>query len=592
MAYTKYLFVSAITLLILVIGCATPPPDSIQNRVQVDRVVARADTFYSITWHELMEKLRVSRELPDGGEMSSAEVHDFLEEILIDTLAGLYTENIDLDKYFEHYRNFRRRYYDELIRTWSRVTTFDPITIDSQTVRQFYRDSAKLFETTEKVNVYHIYLTQSGMLYGPDSLRMRKLPPDSVARELEAYAWEIKDILDKGASFKETAREYSHENIATRPEGGLGWVERGVYQDPFDSVAFNLEPGTYSDPYQTNNGWHILYVEDYKPIDTLTLDSTLFSQIRNYLKSKKSQKLAAPLIDSLEQEINLVYNEPMLDTNVYLADKTEWVGILNGTDTIDIHDLRAFEESFRRKYNVDNTTPEQKREMVHQAARRYILVQAARAAEIDTLPEVKQFRDQAYHKAAKTVLLQRRQDPNWTPPDSAIQAYYQKNVEEFDFEKPLVVQHIVAEDSAFAVFLRDQARAGYDFLELAEEYYPGDASLRRELADLGKIGPGDMPDAFYEMARITPVGQISEPVRTEYGWHIIKLIERRQPKTLGQARHEIVPILKKQHQKEVSDAFRDMLFETYGVVYLGPVRPVNLKPLSERLTPEEKAAIS
>ena len=592
MAYTKYLFLAAIAFFILVIGCATPPPDSIQNRIQTDRVVARADTFYAITWDELMEKIRVSRELVEGGEMSAAEVHDFLEEILIDTLAGIHSDSIDLRDHFEHYRTFRGRYYDKLIRTWAQTMTFDKVTIDSQAVVEFYRDSSGLFETPERVNVYHIYLTGSGLLYGPDSLYMRTLDSDSLAKELEAYAWQIKDTLDTGASFKETARQYSHEKIATRPEGQLGWVERGVYEDPFDSVAFNLEPGTYSDPYLTGNGWHILYVEDYEPLDTLELDSTLFAQIENYLRSKESEKLAQPLIDSLEQEINLVYNEPILDTNVYFVEKSEWVGILNNTDTIDILDLRGLEENYRRKYNVDNTTPELKREMIHQAARRYILVQAARAAKIDTLPEVEQFREDVYHKVSKTVLLQQRRDPNWTPPDSAIQAYYQKNLEEFDFEKPLVVQHIVTEDSSFALFLRDQARAGFDFLELAEEYYPGEASLRRDLADLGEIGPGDMPEPFYEMARITPIGAVSEPVKTEYGWHIIKMIERREPKTLGQARHEIVPILRKRHQERVSNAFRDMLFETYGVVYTGPVRSVTLKPLSERLTPEEKAAIS
>ena len=75
-----------------------------------------------------------------------------------------------------------------------------------------------------------------------------------------------------------------------------------------------------------------------------------------------------------------------------------------------------------------------------------------------------------------------------------VEQYYQAHLDEFSPEKPLVVQHIIVQDSLFGDFIRSQAMSGYDFLDLAKEYYPGDEDVRAELADLGEIGRGDVPE--------------------------------------------------------------------------------------------------
>jgi len=69
---------------------------------------------------------------------------------------------------------------------------------------------------------------------------------------------------------------------------------------------------------------------------------------------------------------------------------------------------------------------------------------------------------------------------------------YEYNIDDYTFEKPLTVQHIIVDDSVTGEFIRDQANSGVDFLDLAETFYPGEPSLRRELAQLGKIGPNDV----------------------------------------------------------------------------------------------------
>ena len=147
---------------------------------------------------------------------------------------------------------------------------------------------------------------------------------------------------------------------------------------------------------------------------------------------------------------------------------------------------------------------------------------------------------------------------------------------------PLTVQHIIVQDEATGEFLRDQANAGIDFLELAEEYYPGEEHLRRQLADLGPIGPEEMPEEFYHAAMMTPVGEASAPVKTKYGYHVIKVLERREAVPYSEARRGIIMHFKQEHVQEVKDAFRDSLYSEFDAWVAEELNPIHLRPYRDR----------
>lgn len=77
--------------------------------------------------------------------------------------------------------------------------------------------------------------------------------------------------------------------------------------------------------------------------------------------------------------------------------------------------------------------------------------------------------------------------------------------------------------------LRAQALKGTDFAELAKEYSQ-DPSAALNGGDLGWFGKGEMVPQFEQTAYNLKPGEISEPVKTGYGWHIIKLWERKTEK--------------------------------------------------------------
>ncbi|HOD65325.1 MAG TPA: peptidyl-prolyl cis-trans isomerase [candidate division Zixibacteria bacterium] len=569
-------------LALVIAACGEPPTLTHESVDRFDRVVARVDTVYTLTFPEFYRKLEESILLPDGGRLSQREVADELDRVVMDTLAGLVADTVNLGANYELNRIYRQRYYEYLLRRFGQVAFFEKTSVDSAAVRQYYEQNLAQFTTPEEVDVSHILIAAGNLPHDRDSLKYRGLTQPELAAAAEKHAWYVKSLLDQGHPFDSIAREYSHDNLIASYGPRIGWVRRGVYEHPFDSVAFGLAPGRYSDPYFASNSWHLIYVAAYHSDTTAPLEGTIADQVTVHLRTAAADSLARPFLDSLDAAMQLEINEAILDSNVFLLPKPLWAAVVNGRDTVDMADLQSLEEGFRKRHRVDNTTPDMKREMIQIAARRYALVQAARAAGIEELPDVREQEFKLRRQYQKTIVLRQGLDDGWTPSDAEIEAYYRRNYRETPIDKPLVVQHIIAPDSASAAFLRDQALAGHDFLALAEQYYPGDSSLRRDLADLGPIGPQDVSPEFYEAARVTPDGNVSFPVQTQYGWHVIKVLEHRTPITLDKVRTQIRQTLRDQHLREITTTFRDRLYRRFAVSFPNRLPAVDLRPIRDR----------
>ena len=77
-----------------------------------------------------------------------------------------------------------------------------------------------------------------------------------------------------------------------------------------------------------------------------------------------------------------------------------------------------------------------------------------------------------------------------------------------------------------AVELKQRALDGEDFAELAKTY-SDDIGSASERGDLGWTNPGQMVPEFENTMDSTEIGQISDPVRSQFGWHIIEVLDRR-----------------------------------------------------------------
>ena len=80
--------------------------------------------------------------------------------------------------------------------------------------------------------------------------------------------------------------------------------------------------------------------------------------------------------------------------------------------------------------------------------------------------------------------------------------------------------HILVKTQQEALSLLERIKKGEDFGKLAQEFSL-DGSRRRD-GDLGSFGRGRMVKPFENAAFSLQVGQVSEPVKSEFGWHLIK----------------------------------------------------------------------
>jgi len=130
-----------------------------------------------------------------------------------------------------------------------------------------------------------------------------------------------------------------------------------------------------------------------------------------------------------------------------------------------------------------------------------------------------------------------------------IERAYNSNIEQYSTPEQIRASHILfktegkddAAVKAKAEEVLKQAKAGADFAELAKKYSEDEASAKNG-GDLDYFGKGKMVPEFEQVAFAMTPGQISDLVKTQYGYHIIKMSDKKPAttKTLQEVRQQIV----------------------------------------------------
>ena len=246
-----------------------------------------------------------------------------------------------------------------------------------------------------------------------------------------------------------------------------------------------------------------------------------------------------------------------------------------GTEQITKSDFEAFLAGLPDQVKAQMASIPKKR-IAEQIADIKIFAAEARRRNLDKTPMAKIEVEQAL---ASSLFRDIQGKTNANEAD--MQAYYEKNKDQYQKVKarhillrfkgsPVPVKEgqkdLTKEEAlAKAIELKKAIDAGGDFAELAKKE-SDDAGSGANGGDLGAFGRGAMVPPFEKAAFSLPVGKTSEPVESQFGFHIIQ-VQEQLGKDFASAKAEIEPKLKpelaQKAMKEIKDAAKVVFNDSY-----------------------------
>ena len=159
--------------------------------------------------------------------------------------------------------------------------------------------------------------------------------------------------------------------------------------------------------------------------------------------------------------------------------------------------------------------------------------------------------------------------------DDQAKTFYESNIKEFEQPETVKATHIlfmvepdapadvVKQKEEAAAKAAERAAAGEDFTKLAKELSE-EPGASESGGDLGFFPKDRMVPEFADVAFAQKVGDISKPVKTQFGWHVIKVTDKKAAGTVpfDQVKEQVVSYLKSNNQREAVQAVLNKLKES------------------------------
>jgi peptidyl-prolyl cis-trans isomerase C len=219
---------------------------------------------------------------------------------------------------------------------------------------------------------------------------------------------------------------------------------------------------------------------------------------------------------------------------------------VNGVD-IKQSDLALAEEDVGA--DMQAASPEAKREhLISYLADIIMVTQAADKKNIADNPDFK--RRLAFLRSKLLMGYELQQEAKTALTDEALKQTYDEAVKSMSGQEEVRARHILVEGEDEAKAIIEQLKGGADFAKLAKEKSkdPGAA----EGGDLGYFTKDQMVPEFADVAFKMYPGQLSNPVKTQFGWHVIKVEDKRikQPPEFEKVKDQIEAYLARKAQSD------------------------------------------
>ena len=154
-------------------------------------------------------------------------------------------------------------------------------------------------------DIERTYNDRIGEYTTPEQVRASHILLKIEGKDEAAIRAQAEDVLKKakaGADFAALAKQYSQDEGSAPNGGDLDYFGRGRMVPEFDAVAFAMEPGQISDLVKTSFGFHIIKLVDKKVGTTRSLEEVR-AQLQDQLSVERAQQQAANLAESLRARV-------------------------------------------------------------------------------------------------------------------------------------------------------------------------------------------------------------------------------------------------------------------------------------------------
>lgn len=254
--------------------------------------------------------------------------------------------------------------------------------------------------------------------------------------------------------------------------------------------------------------------------------------------------------------VALVGNEKITKDDLY-----DFLVKANGSNALDVLIINKIIELESKKENIKVTKDEideQKNKMVESMGGQDAYESALQfygVSEDDLMDDIE-----------KNLYLKKLLEPRIPITEEEMKEYFEENKDSLGQEEEVKARHILVESEETALEVKKKLDEGEDFGELAKEYST-DTSNSQQGGDLGFFGKGKMVKEFEDAAFSLEIGEISEPVKTEFGYHIIKVEDRKEAEEADfeKSKDEIKDMIFQERFQEAYDTWLQEKLEEYEI---------------------------
>jgi foldase protein PrsA len=190
----------------------------------------------------------------------------------------------------------------------------------------------------------------------------------------------------------------------------------------------------------------------------------------------------------------------------------------------------------------------------------------------------------------RQIILDKATGSNIHISDAQIKQFFDKNHAQFDTPAMARARHILVPDLKTAQKVEADLKAGKDFAAEAKQYST-DPGSRDKGGELGFFKKGAMVPAFDQYAFSGPIGKISQPIKSPFGYHVIQVLERKPAKlaTLASAHDQIQQTLRQQQESPLIPNFLQQL-QANGQITVDDPKFASVFPSPAAAAPAASAA--